>query len=225
MQNPQDNNLTSFPPCKCGCGETFTSRFCPNCGAQRKEEKTFTCDCGYTGPLSNFCPECGKKITDNAAPAVPVQETDASAVPAGSEVNLGWKCPQCGAADQDGKCTACGAEIKPEILFSLSTFASCNPPVTTYATVYEYSDTQLLFDNNGNRRLISSDVIEPAMEIIRKHKLNDPDSKDKASAGIMGGSFYVGFKDGDKYMVTSLQDYGFVVQTAHYELMGLFNNA
>lgn len=225
MQDYQDNNQTSFPPYKCGCGETFTSRFCPGCGAQRKEEKTFACDCGYTGPLSNFCPECGKKITDNAAPAVPVQENNAAAVPSGSEVKLGWKCPQCGAGDQDVRCTVCGADIRPEILFSLLSFTSANPPVTTYATVFEYSDTQLLFDNNGDRRLISSDVIEPAMEVIRKHKLNDTDSKDKASAGIMGGSYSVGFKDGDKYTVASLQEYGFAVQAALYELLNLFSNA
>ena len=54
----QDQNT----PYKCECGETFTGKFCPNCGAMRKEEKTFTCDCGYTGIAKNFCPECGKKL-------------------------------------------------------------------------------------------------------------------------------------------------------------------
>ena len=121
MQNQNDSisNASSLPPFKCGCGEIFTSKFCPGCGAQRKEENTFTCDCGYTGPALNFCPDCGRKISDNtapAAPAVPEQESDA------------------------------GPEIPNNavILFSMSTFSSANPPVTISSIVYEYSDTQLL---------------------------------------------------------------------------------
>ena len=196
--NNSISDTSSLSPCKCGCGETFTSKFCPNCGAQRKEEKTFTCDCGYTGPALNFCPDCGRKIRDNnapAAPAVPAQEPDS------------------------------GPEVpdKTAILFSISTFSSCNPPVTTSAIVYEYSDTQILFDNNGQRRLISADVIEPAMEIIRKHRLDDRNFKDPM--GIMGGSVYVTFKCGDSYIQTSLQEQGYAVSAAQNELMDLFNNA
>ena len=173
-------NAASLPPYKCGCGETFTSKFCPSCGAQRKEEKTFTCDCGYTGPALNFCPDCGRKINGNVAPAVPAQETDdGPAIPSGKA-----------------------------ILFNIATFTSTNPPVRTNATVYEYSDTQLLFDNNGKRRLIPADVIEPAMEII-----------------MMGGSVNITFKDGDSYIHTSLQEQGYAVTSAQGELMDLFNNA
>ena len=47
---------------KCECGQIFSSKFCPNCGRPRKESNTFTCSCGYKGPLSNFCPECGAEI-------------------------------------------------------------------------------------------------------------------------------------------------------------------
>lgn len=47
---------------RCECGQIFSSKFCPNCGRQRKEGNTFTCSCGYKGPLSNFCPECGAEI-------------------------------------------------------------------------------------------------------------------------------------------------------------------
>lgn len=197
-QNNSISNTSSLPPCKCGCGETFTSKFCPNCGAQRKEEKTFTCDCGYTGPVLNFCPDCGRKISDNttsAVPAAPVQEQDA------------------------------GPEIpeKATVLFRISTFSSANPPVSTSAVVYEYSDTQILFDNNGQRRLISADVIEPAMEIIRKHRLDDPNFKEPT--GIMGGSVNVSFKNGDSYIHTSLQEQGYAVSAAQCALMALFNNA
>jgi hypothetical protein len=41
----------------------------------------------------------------------------------------------------------------------------------------------------------------------------------------MGGDVFVGFKDGDKYVSTSLHEHGFEVQAAHYELMGLFSNS
>ena len=196
-QNNSISNTGSLPLYKCGCGENFTSRFCPNCGAQRKEEKTFTCDCGYTGPALNFCPDCGRKISDNTVPVSPsvLDEPDTD--------------PE--------------VPDKTAILFSISTFSSCNPPVTTSVIVYEYSDTQILFDNNGQRRLISADVIEPAMEIIRKHRLDDRNFKDPV--GIMGGGVYVTFKYGDSYIHTSLQEQGYAVSAAQNELMDLFNNA
>ena len=79
-------------------------------------------------------------------------------------------------------------------------------------------------DNNGNRRLISADVIGPAMEIIRKNRLDDPDFKDPSANGIMGGSVYITFKNGDKYIQTSLQTQGFVVTKVQGELMALFLN-
>ncbi len=109
------------------------------------------------------------------------------------------------------------------ILFNIATFTSTNPPVRTNATVYEYSDTQLLFDNNGKRRLISTDVIEPAMEIIRKHRLDDRNFRDPN--GMMGGSVNITFKDGDSYIHASLQEQGYAVTSAQGELMDLFNNA
>ena len=243
---------SSLSPYKCECGETFTSKFCPNCGKPRKEEKTFTCECGYSGPVLKFCPNCGKAIEeeitcecgykckgvkfcpncgkptgavilDNKVPEVPVQEP--AAAPSVPEVKLGWKCPQCGAENQEGKCTVCGKEFTPVVLFSISTYQSTNPPVSTYANVYEYSDTQLLFDLNGKRRLISTDVIEPAKQIIKKYRLDDPNFTDPSAMGIMGGDVYVGFKDGDKYIQTALHKQGNAVLNAQHELMGLFNNA
>ena len=237
----------------CECGVTFTSKFCPNCGALRKEETTYTCECGYTGPVRNFCPNCGKSIEEeitcecgykckgvkfcpncgkptgaviykDSMSVEPVQEQPAASLtPAEPEVKLGWKCPKCGASDQEWKCAVCGADIIPVPLFGIMTYQSTNPPVTTHAGVYEYSETRLLFDNNGERRLISTDVIEPAMEIIRKNRLDDKDFKDPMP--IMGGSVYVGYKDGDSYVQSSLQEKGYAVTTAQGELMNLFNNA
>ena len=90
-------------------------------------------------------------------------------------------------------------------------------------SVYEYSDTQLLFDNNGKRRLIPADVIGPVMEIIKKHRLDDRNFRDPN--GMMGGSVNITVKDGDSYIHTSLQEQGYAVTAAQGELMNLFNNA
>lgn len=239
-------------PYTCECGVTHTSRFCPNCGLPRKEQETFTCECGYSGPKGNFCPNCGKVIEKEytcqcgyicknvkfcpncgtptgfkvtADPVISPFFTNAPLVPAEPEEKIGWKCPGCGAENQEGKCNVCGKEIEPVMLFSVTTYMTTNPPVTTFMTVYEYSDTQLLLDNNGKRKLISADVIEPAMEIIRKNGLDDPDFKDPSAKGIMGGAVYVSFKDGDKYIYTSLQEQGYAVQSAQTSLMSLFFNA
>lgn len=111
------------------------------------------------------------------------------------------------------------------MFFSISTHMSTNPPIDTFTNVYEYSDTQLLIDCNGKRRLISVDILEPAMEIIRRNHLDDPDFKDPSAMSIMGGSVCVGFKDGDRFIQTSMQTKGFAVTNAQSELMGLFNKA
>lgn len=213
---------TQLDPYKCECGTTHSSRFCPNCGSRRKEPETFTCECGYSGPKSNFCPECGKAINAQvSSPAIPPE----SAEPSDPEEKTGWKCPACGAENQEGKCNVCGKEIEPVILFSLYTFTSSNPPSSSNIIIYEYSDTKLLMDNNGKRRLIPADVIGPAMEIIRKNRLDDPDFTDPSAMAIMGGAVNVTFKDGDKYIQTSLQKQGFAVMSAQGQLTELFLNA
>ena len=35
-----------------------------DCGAPCKENTSFTCECGYNGPMSKFCPNCGKHIKE-----------------------------------------------------------------------------------------------------------------------------------------------------------------
>ena len=231
VQNPQDNinkelDGTSYV-CECGCTGPF-GNFCPNCG--RAVEKEYTCDCGYRSKGAKFCPNCGKPIGQSALPD-PTHGADTTPEPAtlsepeDREEQLGWKCPICGAKNQKDKCAVCGEVIIPVVLLSISTFASTNPPIRTYTYVYEYSDTQFLLDSNGKRRLISTDVLEPAMEIIRKYRLDDPDFKDPSAMGIMGGSVNVGFKDGDKFIQTSLQTQGFAVTNAEYELRALFDKA
>ncbi len=208
--------------CECGYTGPF-GRFCPNCGKAVEEE--YTCQCGYKSKGVKFCPNCGmptgQPIAPVSAPAAPA----APAVPEVKEEKLGWKCPQCGAENQDGKCSVCGAAIDPVLLFSITSFMATNPPVRTFTYVYEYSDTELLLDINGKRRLIPAEVKEQAMEIIRKYGLDDPDFTDASAMGIMGGSVNISFKDGDKYVHTSMNKQGFAVNSAQSELSGLFNKA
>ena len=208
--------------CECGYTGPF-GRFCPNCG--KAVEEVYTCQCGYRSKGVKFCPNCGmptgQPIAPVSAPAAPA----APAVPEVKEEKLGWKCQQCGAENQDGKCSVCGAAINPVLLFSITSFMSTNPPVRTFTNVYEYSDTELLLDINGKRRLIQAEVKEQAMEIIRKNRLDDPDFTDPSAMGIMGGSVSISFKDGDKYTQASMQKQGFAVTNAQNELMGLFNKA
>ena len=47
----------------CACGQTeITSNFCPNCGAKKPDNQTWSCpQCGNTGIQSQFCPNCGHK--------------------------------------------------------------------------------------------------------------------------------------------------------------------
>ena len=208
--------------CECGYTGPF-GKFCPNCGKAVEEE--YTCQCGYKSKGVKYCPNCGmptgQPIAPVSAPAAPA----APAVPEVKEEKLGWKCQQCGAENQNGKCSVCGSAINPVLLFSITSFMSTNPPVQTFTYVYEYSDTLLMLDDNGKRRLIPTDVKEQAMEIIRKNKLDDPNFTDPSAMGIMGGSVSISFKDGDKYTQASMQKQGFAVTNAQNELMGLFNKA
>ena len=185
--------------CECGYSGPI-GKFCPNCGKAVEVEKEYTCECGYRSKSANFCPNCGRPIGCSVMPE-PEPEPKADPEP-----------------EPD-------VPLKPEDeLISISTFITTNPPVNTYATVYRFSDTQLLLDCNGKRRMISADVLKPAMEIIRRYRLDDPDFKDPSAMGIMGGSVTVGFKDGDRFVNTSLQTQGFAVLNAENELRGLFNS-
>ncbi len=204
------------------CGSTNTGRFCCECGGAKPQQTTKVCECGYTGPFGKFCPNCGRAVEKEYTCQCGYQSKNAKF------------CPNCGRPT--GQITlpepAQEADTKPEpdeplnpedMLISISTYMSTNPPVNTYVKVYKHSDTQLLLDCNGKRRMIPADVLESAMEIIRKYRLDDPDFKDPSAMGIMGGSVYVGFKDGDRFVQTSLQTQGFAVTNAENELMGLFN--
>lgn len=73
----------------CSCGVTnIQSRFCPECGAKKPEEKaSWNCpECGKQNITSKFCPECGTKM-----------------------LNPTWDCPECGEKNIKTKfCPECG---------------------------------------------------------------------------------------------------------------------
>ena len=183
---------------------------------------TFTCECGYHGSARKFCPECGK--------VVPIHTCECGCVSIGAKF-----CPNCGKptgspAEKQTESPAekpTGKKVyeKKELLFVITMSMSTNPPRTDGAKVYAYSDTELVLERDGDQRLISADVIEPAYEIIRKNKLDDPEFQDPAGGAIMGGTVNVGFKNSGQWINASMYDKGNAALGAYYELMGLFNNA
>ena len=138
------------------------------------------------------------------------------------ENKAGWTCDNCGAENQtEDKCSECGADIKKELLFALSEYASCNPPRYSNTRVYRFNDEKPIMEKNGKYFYISTDVIEPAIEIIRKYEIDKWEQyKDKYS-GLMGGSQSVSYFDGEKMVGTST-DHLLSAGSAYWELLGLF---
>lgn len=179
--------------------------------AKALSDDAFTCKCGYRGPARKFCPECGRAVERHTCEC--------------GCVSIGAKfCPNCGKPIQKEAQEKKVLE-KKELLFAISMSMSTNPPRTDGAQVYAYSDTELVLEHGTKQRLISADVLEPAYEIIRKNKLDDPDFTDPVGGAIMGGTANVGFKNGDQWINASMYDKGNAALSAYYELMGLFQNA
>ena len=332
---------------QCACGTYFDSKFCPNCGAQRKEEATFQCECGYNGPMSKFCPNCGKKVAvktqsgseqelerrqilqhgwkeidgpglyklifkdnilkiyvihySNGVPVDLYKSTEYSFEPNSNGINMvvngfkntdhnieefavypkdwkledennkthlaivkiwygfgtlhmdlaywgnpncftvdlkmddtvtikdpeaeskaGWTCDKCGAVNQtEDKCSECGADIIKQQLFGISEYVTCNPPRNDSLCVYRINDEKLLVVRNKQRYFITADVIEPAMEIIRKYEIDKWEQYKDKMTGLMGGCQYVSYFDGEKLVGTSTNNMP-GVGGAYNELMMLF---
>ena len=213
---------------QCECGQFFSGKFCPNCGKQRKDNSTFTCSCGYNGPVSNFCPECGKpRIAATPAAVTQPAVQEISVDNKASEPGAGWTCSRCGAKLQTGEtCTECGAEIKKEMLFSISSYKTTNPPQYDSIIVWKFSDTRLILQQNESFRFIPATIIEPAMEIIRENEIDKwEEYKGHISGSIgMGGSLSVSYWDGEKMAGTST-DYMAGAAGAYYDLAALFTAA
>ena len=203
---------------QCACGTSFDSNFCPNCGAAAKKDITiFHCErCGYEGPMSNFCPNCGILISQLKSDD---KEKTTEPTPAPT---AGAKCKNCGAENQVGsKCSVCGADIVWEQLFALSEFESCMPPRNSSLGVYKVDDKRLLVNKDEQYFYITTDVIEPAMEIIRKYEIDKWEELNKSHNGLMGGCQYVNYFDGEKLVGTSTNN-TFNAGIAYSELFSLF---
>ena len=78
----------------CACGHKgITSKFCPDCGAKRPEPAApagWDCVCGHKGITSRFCPDCGAKRPEPASPAT----WDCACGNTGLTAKF---CPDCGA--------------------------------------------------------------------------------------------------------------------------------
>ena len=138
------------------------------------------------------------------------------------EHKAGWTCDNCGATNQtEDKCSECGAVIAKEQLFGISEFASCNPPRQDSLFVYRIDDKKLLVVRNKQRYFITADVIEPAMEIIRKYEIDKWEQYKDKMTGLMGGYQSVSYFDGEKMVGTSTNNMP-GVGGAYNELMMLF---
>ena len=139
-----------------------------------------------------------------------------------SEFKAGWTCDKCGATNQtEDKCSECGAVIAKEQLFGISEFASCNPPRHDSLFVYRIDDKKLLVVRNKQRYFITADVIEPAMEIIRKYEIDKWEQYKDKMTGFMGGYQSVSYFDGEKMVGTSTNNMP-GAGAAYHELMMLF---
>ena len=129
------------------CGTQNSSDFCTECGAVRKNVKPVICACGsvFTG---NFCTNCGaprpqiQSLVNSSDSSLTDTEKEALTEPAPA---IGWTCSKCGKENQTGEfCDECGEKIKKVELFSCSSYQTCNPPKYESATVYEFSDAELI---------------------------------------------------------------------------------
>ncbi|MCR5324100.1 MAG: hypothetical protein K6E85_12605 [Lachnospiraceae bacterium] len=195
---------------QCECGQIFTGKFCPNCGARRQEKENFQCECGFNGPVSNFCPNCGKPYPGLKVNGVSIARTeeekradDSIAIPA-PEPLAGWTCPKCGSEKEiDLKCSKCGAEIEHFVLFVLSEYSSSLPPRTSVIRVYKFDDTRLILEKDDMLRFIPTSVLEPAYEIIKEYEIDKWEEYKGCITGLMGGSQSVSYFDGDQLVGTS----------------------
>lgn len=198
----------------------------------------FKCECGYIGPVSRFCPECGALSPFyKPAPAPAPEPAQPVSTPYGTlafpgtapapekepENTAGWTCTKCGAALQTGDtCAECGEPIKKELLFHLSEYKSTNPPQYDGASVWKFSDTKLIMRRGKRYRFISSDVIGPAMKIIKKYKIDEWEKHRDKMPWMCGGSMSVSYWDGKKMNGCST-DIMASVAGAYNELLTLFS--
>ena len=204
------------------CGTQNSGNFCSECGAQRKTDEPVTCTCGfvYTG---NFCTNCGAPRPQFQSSVNKGDRPLTDTAPA-----IGWTCSKCGKENQTGEfCDECGEKIKKVELFSCSSYQTCNPPKYESATVYEYSDTELICvifnDGKTKYKLLPKDIAGTALNIIKEYGIDKWKDYENINNPMMGGSVSVMYRDGDKMVGSTMDHMGSAVTGACWKLMLLFN--
>lgn len=145
-----------------------------------------------------------------------------------TEPAIGWTCSKCGKENQTGEfCDECGEKIKKVELFSCSSYQTCNPPKYESATVYEYSDTELICvifnDGKTKYKLLPKDIAGTALNIIKEYGIDKWKDYENINNPMMGGSVSVMYRDGDKMVGSTMDHMGSAVTGACWKLMLLFN--
>ena len=222
---------------QCECGYISSGKFCPNCG-KRLEPKppeqaapTYTMQGPSDGTGVQIDPQKTRIVaTEYGVRFVTEEEAAAIEEKKKNEKPGGWTCEKCGAELQTGdNCEKCGAEIRKVMLFSYSSYASTNPPRYEGGSVYEFSDTLLIYktyyNNDTKFRFISADVIDPAYGIIKKYGIDKWEKYVGRLCGMMGGIEFVSFRDGDDLVGSSSDQMGNAVMAACSALRSLFDGA
>ena len=124
-------------------------------------------------------------------------------------------------------CDECGEKIKKVELFSCSSYQTCNPPKYESATVYEFSDTELICvifnDGKSKYKLLPKDIAGTALNIIKEYGIDKWKDYENINNPMMGGSVSVMYRDGDKMVGSTMDHMGSAVSGACWKLMLLFN--
>lgn len=141
---------------------------------------------------------------------------------------IGWTCSKCGKENQTGEfCDECGEKIKKVELFSCSSYQTCNPPKYESATVYEFSDAELICvifnDGKAKYKLLPKDIAGTALNIIKEYGIDKWKDYENINNPMMGGSVSVMYRDGDKMVGSTMDHMGSAVSGACWKLMLLFN--
>lgn len=191
-------------------------------GLNMAQMNSIQCECGYNGPKSNFCPNCGKPF---CAPAVNEKKATPDIV-FPSPFPIAFRiCPKCGSENEiDEKCSKCGAEIEHFPLFILSEYTTAIPLRSGAVTVYKFDDSRLILEGGDMRCFISASVLEPAYEIIKKYEIDKWEEYKDKFTGPMGGRRAVSYWDGSRLAGTSTDNMP-NAGPAYSELLDLFNGA
>ena len=73
--------------------------------------------------------------------------------------------------------------------------------------------------------MLPKDIIGPALDIIKEFGIDKWKDYENINNPMMGGSYSVMYRDGDKLVGSTMDHMGSAVTGAYNKLMGLFNGA